>query len=123
MLLIPLAFIAIYYYRSYQSKQSNKLEGDFYNQFTGEWEKAEIDSKGIDPSNVIKTDNADGLNNYSVLKGYYNQYDETSQILNIRAAVAFTQSSLFEPADLKLAPNQTVYCVPEFYTDPNTGKS
>ncbi len=122
LLLVSLAFFAIYYYL-YQNKQSNKIEGDFYNQFTGQWEKTALDSKGINPSKVIKSNNTDGLNNHSLMKGYFNFYDETSQTLNIRAAIAFTQSSLFEPVDLKLSPSQSVYCVPETYTDLNTGKS
>jgi hypothetical protein len=123
LLLIALVFIVAYYYRFYQITQSNKLEADSYNQFTGQWEPALTNSDIPDRSSVIKTDNKDGLNNYSIIKGYFNQYDEASRTLEMRAAIAFTQNSLFEPADLKLSPNQSVYCVPEQYTDPNTGKS
>lgn len=123
LLLISLFFFSLYYYRFYQTRQSNELEGDTYNQFTGKWEKVKIDSKGIEPSKITNNNNSDGLYNYAVVKGYFDQYDDNSQILKMRVAVAFTQNSLFELADLKLSPNQTIYCVPEVYTDPNTGKS
>ncbi|MCZ2128155.1 MAG: hypothetical protein LC099_10330 [Anaerolineales bacterium] len=122
LLLIALFIFASYYYL-FRQTQDNKLEGDIYNQFTGQWEKANIKLQIPDRSKVAKTDNSDGLHNYAVLKGYFDRYDESSQILHIRAAIAFTQNNLFEPAMLKLSPAQTMYCVPEIYTDPNTGKS
>lgn len=122
LLVAPIVF-AVYYYTFYQNRQSAQLEGEFYNQFTGEWEQTKISSDVPDQSAIIKNDNIDGLYNYSIIKGYFNQYDETSQTLKMRVAVAFTQNSLFEPSDLRLSPNQSVYCVPEQYTDPNTGKS
>lgn len=118
-----LAVCVMYYFRFYQITQIDQLEGESYNQFTGQWEKTKIDSKGIDPSKVEKNDNIDGLNNYAILKGYFNQYNEAAQTLNVRVGISFTQNALFEPTDLKLAPNQTIHCVPEFYIDPNTGKN
>lgn len=123
ILLICFVFLAIFYYLFYQKKQSRVLEGDIYNEFTGQWEKVQIDSKGIDRSQIAKTNNSDGLHNYAVLKGYFDQYDEESQTLKLRAAIAFTQNNLFEATQLKLSPEQTIYCLPENYIDPNTGQS
>lgn len=123
LVLFFLVVFGVYYYLFGSHKQSKNLKGEFYNQFTGEWEQAQIESKGIDPSKIAKTENSDGLHNYSIIKGFFNQYDESEQILNIRATIAFTQNALFEPIDVKLSPQQTIYCVPEVYSDPNTGKN
>ncbi|MDX9936182.1 MAG: hypothetical protein RBS45_03545, partial [Anaerolineales bacterium] len=71
-----------------QKKQNRVLEGDIYNEFTGQWEQVKLDSKGIDRSQIAKTNNSDGLHNYAVLKGYFDQYDEESQTLKLRAAIA-----------------------------------
>lgn len=123
LLLISLVAVAGYYYLRY-SAQNKRLERYYYNQFTGQWEQtSQINPDMPERSTVIRTDNIDGLNNRSIIKGYFNHYDETSQTLLMRAAIEFTQGSLFEPAELKLALNQSIYCVPEHYTDPNTGKS
>lgn len=122
-LLILLSIPFIYLSRFYQNYQTNQIEGEAYNSFTGKWERTSTASQLPNPSQITKADNVDGLHNYAVIKGYFDQYDEFSQILHIRAAINLTQNNLFEPAKLKLAPTQTIYCVPEIYTDPNTGKS
>lgn len=96
---------------------------DRYNQYTGQWEKTRLSSDVPDQAAVVKADNTNGLNNYSIIKGFFDHYNEATQTLKMRAAVAFTQNSLFEPAELQLSPHQSIYCVPEHYTDPNTGKS
>lgn len=99
------------------------MEGEIYNEFTGEWEDVKINSNGIDRSKIVKADNNDGLHNYSILKGYFEKYDEKTETLTLKAAIAFTQNNLFETTKVKLSKKQTVYCVPENYTDPNTGVS
>ena len=123
IVLVVFVILALSYYLFYQKKQSRVLEGDIYNEFTGYWEQVKLDSKGIDRSQIAKTENSDGLHNYAILKGYFDQYDEESQTLKLRAAIAFTQNNLFEATQLKLSPEQTIYCLPENYIDPNTGQS
>lgn len=109
----------------YNTKNKNSITNKFvYNNQTNQWEqiKDEKDRIGPDRAQILeKNNNADGLHNPTVLKGYFTEYDESTQLLSIKSFLAFTQG-LFETAELKLLPNQVIYCVPEIYTDPNNGK-
>lgn len=120
ILILALGF---YFYRSTQNK--NDISNKFvYNNQTDRWEqvKDEIDKIAPDRTQILEKDNnADGLHNPTVLKGYFTDYDESTQLLTIKYFLPFTQG-LFENVELKLLPNQVIYCVPEIYTDPNNGR-
>jgi hypothetical protein len=73
-------FFFLYYYRFYQITKSNQIEGDLYNQFTGQWERTSITSPLPHPSQIIKADNVDGLHNAAVIKGYFDNYDSTTNL-------------------------------------------
>jgi len=125
-LIILVAFLCFgfFYYRFYQSKRGERLAASAYNQFTGQWEETKASTEITKRSNITKTDNNDdGLHNYSILKGYFDKYDAKAQTLTLKVAIAFTQNSLFEIADFKFSPIQTIYCAPIIYTDPNTGRN
>lgn len=111
-----------YFYNNFKNK--NNVTNKFvYNSQTDKWEqiKDEKDPIGPDRAQILeKNNNADGLHNPTVLKGYFTNYDESTQLLSIKSLLSFTQG-LFENVELKLLPNQIIYCVPEIYTDPNNG--
>lgn len=115
--------LGFYFYKNFQNKKSasNKL---VYNYQTERWEqvKDEADKIAPDRTQILEKDNnADGIRNQTILKGYFSDYDENTQKLTIKYFLPFTQG-LFENVELKLLPNQIIYCVPEIYTDPNNGR-
>lgn len=114
------AFGFFYFYQ--KNNQKTDQEKIVYNPNTKSWEKAYIKDE-IKREEVLKNRaNDDGFYNQSVLRGYFDSYDGDSNTLKIKSTVRFTQNSLFELAELKLNPAQTIYCAPEKYTDPNNGK-
>lgn len=123
-LLILILASGFYFYKN-NTKNKNSITSKFiYNNQTNQWEqiKDEKDPIGPDRTQILeKNNNADGLHNPTVLKGYFTEYDESTQLLSIKSLLSFTQG-LFENVKLKLLPNQVIYCVPEIYTDPNNGK-
>lgn len=112
----------LFYQRNQQFLKSNKL---VYNQITKQWEQfAKEDPLGEDREEILKKlDNTDGIHNQSVLKGYFEDYNEDTQTLSIKSVVPISQTNLYETVKLKLLPNQTIYCAPSIYTDPHTGKN
>lgn len=114
--------LGFYFYQNTQKNNvSNKL---VYNSQTNRWEQVEDKIDAIEPDRaqiLEKDNNADGIRNQTILKGYFTDYDENNQILSIKYFLPFTQG-LFENVELKLLPNQIIYCVPEIYTDPNNGR-
>lgn len=123
LFLLALLLGSTYYYFIHQRQTQEHIEGIAYNHTTGQWERTKANTYGVNPDEVIIPENTDGLSNQAVLRGYFERYDESSQTLNMRVTVPFSQGTLFEDATLKLSPHQTIYCVPEHYTDPNTGRS
>mgnify|MGYP000980201543 FL=1 len=123
VLFILISASSFYFYNN--AKNRNNIANKFiYNNQTNQWEqiKDEKDRLGPDRAQILeKNNNVDGLHNPTVLKGYFTKYDEVTQLLSVKSLLSFTQG-LFENAELKLLPNQVIYCVPEIYTDPNNGK-
>jgi len=126
--LLCLLGLIFFFYNTYSKnrKPNGTTKRLVYNPEFSSWE--EIDSSKdpvseYDRSDILKKDdNQSGLHNETVLKGYFDHYDENNQELSIKFLVPFTQG-IFEIAKLKLLPSQTIHCAPETYIDPNTGKS
>ena len=94
-----------------------------YNPITQKWEKTYLTDE-INREEIQKNrGNEDGLYNQSILRGYFESYDETNSTLTMKSIVPFTQNSLFEISQLRLNSVQDIYCAPERYVDPNNGKS
>lgn len=115
--------LSFYFYNNDKNKDhaTDKL---IYNSQTGKWEQIKKIEDPVEPDRaqiLEKNNNVDGIHNPTVLKGYFTDYDEDTQLLSIKSLIPFTQG-LFEKTELKLLPNQIIYCVPEIYTDPNNGK-
>lgn len=126
MLLLFILILAsgFYFYKNNTKNRSSVTNKFVYNNQTNQWEqiKDEKDPIGPDRAQILeKNNNADGLHNPTIFKGYFTKYDENTQLLSIKSLLSFTQG-LFENVELKLLPNQIIYCVPEIYTDPNNGK-
>lgn len=107
-------------------KKNNQLIGEekiVFNPQTQKWEKTIINDD-INREEVLKNrSNDDGFYNQSIVRGYFDGYEEKDNSLKIKSTVRFTQNSLFDLIEVKINPVQTIYCVPEKYIDPNTGKA
>lgn len=108
--------------------QQNAASKLVYNSITQNWEKyTKEDSDQADResilANLLEDNTMEGLFNPAVFKGYFDSYDESKQLLTIKAVVPFTQNSLFELKQVKLLTGQTIYCTPAIYVDPNTGQA
>lgn len=124
LILLTVLVLSIGFYVYYsKNKQIVGEEKIVYNPTTQKWEKTKINDD-IDRETIKETrKNEDGFYNQSILRGYFEGYEEGTNTLKIKSTVRFTQQSLFEIADLKINPAQTIYCAPETYTDPNNGKT
>ena len=125
LLLIPI-LAALFFFKNKldQEKASTKL---VYNTVTQRWEKyTREDPDQADRESILNSlaqdDTMAGLYNPTVLKGYFDSYDQDQQLLIIKAVVPFTQN-LFELKQVKLLTGQTIYCTPAIYVDPNTGQA
>lgn len=115
---------SIFFYFQQRNKQTLESNKVVYNPITEKWESFIREDPIQDRKEITKNaDNTNGIYNQSVLRGYFQNYDELSQTLTLHSAMSFTLNQLFENIELKLLPNQTIYCAPEIYVDPNTGKS
>lgn len=117
--------ISYYFYQDYR-KDNGKINKDdiIYNTETQKWEMYEKeDPVAGDREKILENiGNDNGAYNKSVLKGYFESYNEEKQELIIKALIPFTQGGLFEEKELKLLSSQTIYCAPEIYIDPVSGK-
>lgn len=114
---------SIFFYFHQRNKQTLESNKVVYNPLTEKWESFIREDPIQDRKEITKNlDNANGIYNQSVLRGYFKKYDELSQKLTLHSVISFTQNQLFEAIELKLLPNQIIYCAPSTYVDPNTGK-
>lgn len=113
--------IAFFSYRKFFQDRNGKGFVIFNNN-TGKWEATNKTNKLVREEILRDRDDSDGFNNKSIIRGYYDNYDEKTGLLRIKAVLPFTQNNLFEIIEAKIDINQTIYCVPETYTDPNNGK-
>lgn len=122
--LLLFLILGLFYFFNSRRNGETSVDGLVYNNITQSWEPVKTVADNLDRDTIRQNqDNSDGLHNNSLLKGYFESYDEKNQQLIIKALVPFTQGNLYEQLDLKLYTNQTIYCAPLNYTDPNTGKS
>lgn len=123
---VLLIVCGVFIYRDYQLK--NKLIKDkkiIYNTQLARWEEVnEIkDPIDADRETILKKDNnQNGLHNETIMRAYFDSYSENEQELSVKYLLALTQG-VYKVAKLKLSPNQTIYCAPEIYIDPNNGQA
>lgn len=123
-LVVSLAVGLFLYFRN-QSQRQEDGNTYVYNAVTQRWDKANREDPLGDDREAITANLAgkDNINNPSILKGYFDSYDEKDQILTLKAALSFTQNALFEKKLVKLLSGQTIYCTPAVYLDPNTSQA
>ncbi len=112
----------LFWYFYLQSKPSSP-PGLIYNTITQQGEEATNSDPHVTRDDVVRGDNTTGLDNFTLLKGYFDSYEESSKTLTIKSIMPFTNNNKFELVNLQLNPSQAIYCVPKYYTDPNTGKT
>lgn len=115
-------FIYLKYYQKNSLTDDKKL---IYNTQLGQWEEANKidDPVDADRETILKNDsNQNGLHNNTILRAYFDKYDENIQELSVKYLVAFTQG-IYKEAKLRLSSSQTIYCAPAVYIDPNNGQA
>ena len=130
LLIIPVILALFFFIKNRVEKTELERTASkvVFNSITQKWEKQiedEVDQKDRESilSNLKQENNdMDGLYNPAVFKGYFDHYDPDEQFLTIKAVVPFT-NGLFEFKKAKLLANQTIYCTPATYIDPNTGQA
>lgn len=125
LVLFLLIVIGTSFYFFNENKEKNKYNKLIYNNATNKWEKFnQEDPLALEREEILDSlENSDGLQNQSIIRGYFENYDESTQKLKIKYLIPFSQGNLFENIELKLIPSQTIYCAPSVYIDPNTNKS
>jgi hypothetical protein len=121
VLLLAITGLVVWYVYSRQIPSTPP--GLVYNTITQRWEEAADTNPTVSREEISQEDNVDGLHNYTLLRGYFDRYDATTNTLTIKAIMPFTNNNKVELMDLQLSPSQSIYCTPTYYTDPNTGKS
>lgn len=117
MLLLFVLILASGFYFYKNHTQNNITDKFVYNNQTDQWEQVKDDKDPIGPDRaeiLEKNNNADGLYNPTVLKGYFARYEENTQLPGMRSLLPFTQD-LFENVELKLLPNQIIYQPPDSF--------
>lgn len=118
VVICSLAFFYLLYRNNLQKNETSTL---LYNRISGEWEAvAEIPKVKLEEIN--KDPNEDGLHNLSIVRGYFDHYDEQTSELTLKSLLPFTMETQYEFLSLKMPPSQTIYCSPSTITDQVTGK-
>lgn len=101
---------------------SNKSSYTIYDSFSEKWKPAKDEPVGVaigDDNN----DNSDGFHNNSILRGYFDHYDEKTNRLYIKSAVPFGMEQLFEIKAVNVGLKQSFYCSPLQMVDEKTGET
>lgn len=113
-------FVARSYTKKGSLKSQEKESTLMYNQESQEWEIVDdllkISIEDIDPN-----PNNDGLHNRTILRGYFNHYDDTQDKLVIKAVLPFTGNLQYQLVELELKHN-SLYCSPSIIVDKKTGQ-
>lgn len=112
----------LFLYFHNQSQRQETSNTYIYNAVTQHWDKANREDPLGDDREAITANLAgkDDINNPSILRGYFDSYDEKDQILTVKVVLSFTQNALFQEKQVKLLAGQSIYCTPAIYVDPNT---
>lgn len=120
LLLIITGFVI---WHLYLRQKPQTPAGLVYNTITQSWEETAETNPTVSREEIVPGENSDGLHNYTLLRGYFDRYDVTTNTLTIKAIQPFTNNNLTKLTQVHLNPSQSIYCTPTHYTDPNTGKS
>lgn len=113
--------LAFFSFRYYGNLQKNEASTWLYNRISGEWEKV-ADRPRIKLEEIKKDPNEDGLHNLSIVRGYFDHYDEQTDELTLKSLLPFTMETQYELLSLKMPPSQTIYCSPSTIIDQVTGE-
>lgn len=126
-LVISILFGAIFGVISYYENSSNNSENInnptlIYNSESGKWEEIDQDIPRIKREELEKDPNEDGFHNMSLLRGYFDHYDEQNEEIVIKSLLPFTMGRGFEIVNLKAPVNKAIYCAPSITVVPKTGQ-
>ena len=113
ILLLSLGIVWFFFFRT-NSTPTNTV----FTPFRG-WEEA-TQAPPLSEEEIAQLENTDGLYNHTILRGYFDSYNEETGMLKMRALVPFTYNQQYKIVELRTAPNQAVSCIPNQITDPKT---
>ena len=103
-------------------KQRTKTPVLVYNAFSEEWEESyKAPPLSTDELNQLQPI-GDGGFNQLVQRGYFDSFDQSTNSLSLKAVIPFTAESQYYLLTAQLDLNQSVYCVPEYIIDEQTGQ-
>lgn len=92
-----------------------------YNKESGKWENNQTIPR-INREDLEENSNEDGFSNLSLLRGYFDHYDEKNESIVIKSLLPFTMGQQFEIVELKVPINKIFYCAPTITIVPKTGE-
>lgn len=119
IVLCGLAFFYLYFRSNLKKPSATTL---IYNADSGKWENTYNVPK-ILREEVDKDPNEDGLHNATILRGYFDHYDDQNSELVMKSVLPFTMNMQYEEVKLKTSPAKVVYCSPSTITDKETQKT
>lgn len=93
-----------------------------FNPISGNWEETKNPQR-IELNEADPNPNKDGLNNRTVVRGYFEQINQEKNEITIKMALPFTGESQYKLATFKLPPDQKTFCSPSTIEDQITGKT
>lgn len=120
--LAVISSIGIIVYKNF-SKNSKNINPPtlVFNEGSGKWENVQNIPR-INREDLDENSNEDGFNNLSLLRGYFDHYDEKSESIVIKSLLPFTMGKQFEIVELKLPISKIFYCAPTITIVPKTGE-
>lgn len=121
-ILIALSIVFLLAFYFFQKNKEEKLKSLTFNPVSGNWEAAKNPQR-IELNEADPSQNEDGLNNRSIIRGYFDQINQDKNEITIKMALPFTGESQYKLATFKLTPDQKTFCSPSTIEDQITGKT
>lgn len=122
LLVIIISSTGFIFYKNFNKNSQNINPPTLvFNEESGKWENVQSMSR-INREDLDKNSNEDGFNNLTLLRGYYDHYDQKSESIVIKSLLPFTMGKQFEIVELKVPINKIFYCAPTITIVPKTGE-
>lgn len=122
VILIVTTAVGFIFYQNFSKKSENNDDATLaFNGESGKWEEIK-ETPRINREELVKNSNEDGFSNMSILRGYFDSYDEKNGVVVIKSLLPFTMGRQFEVVKLKAPINKIIYCAPKTIIVPKTGK-
>jgi len=120
LVFVVLALVAVWYWLS-QTGSTAKDSVLVFDPVSGEWARVKAEPR-VDIEELDPHPNDDGLHNRTLVRGYFDSYNEANNEITIKAVLPFTGDTQYELVKLKLPLLKTTYCAPASVVDQRTGE-